>query len=50
MAQLILQKRGERIIGARGIKNAIRKSTESTNMDSQRLTEIKPTTSEPAWD
>jgi hypothetical protein len=38
-----------RIVGAREVKDTTRKPPESTNLDSQRLTETELTIREPAW-
>ena len=41
---------GGKNVGARGVKDTIRKPTESTNLGSQVLTEVDSITKEPTWD
>jgi len=47
--QEILQKEGQRIVGARRVKDTTRKPSESTNLDSQGLTETELTIRESTW-
>jgi hypothetical protein len=42
-------KRGRMIVGARGAEDTVRKSTKSTNLGSDGLTETKLTTRALAW-
>ena len=44
----MLQKRREKVVKVRRVKDFTRKSTESTDLGSQGLTETDPTTREPA--
>ena len=44
------RRRRERFVGARGVKNVIRKLTEFTNLGSSGLTDTELTTRKPTWD